>query len=535
MSNNTDKIKFKPQLDASGYIKVGSTGLSNWQAVNELIANSIDSWISTGPKKNLHIDIKLENNPIKLDDGKLTITDNAAGMTLDELQSSFNFFDSVKPDDEKNSDKYLGVFGFGFKAATSKIGKKVTVFTASSAKEYYKIVADYEEMENKGTDFELIIETITDDTISKKMFNDSPVGTRIVVERFNSSFPSDRLEEMLPISWKKFINNEDNMFGKKVKITKTFGNKKNEVLANTSQANIETIYPIKKDINIGKGKNKSLVTVEGFVGLKTNKNLNTMPTQGIHLYRRGQLVEPYTHDFYKQGDKHNQHNSLVGELDIGLHASVVKSKFDKDSDEYKQVKAELYKTLKPFAEQARIMSIAAQQDKKAIDRAIAEYRKSVGLELNKKQAELIAKGGTVSDEHSKDSSSSVKDIVIDAPDEDDYSVKFRMNSWDSFTIDGDKYKIILEKVADEAKDGKLYSTMPPNGGDIYVVYYEGHPQGKHLEKALDKQEKDNISALLVRVIISDSVETFLKSQRFNASEIKECINKVMNYKLQKGK
>ena len=51
--------------------------------------------------------------------------------------------------------------------------------------------------------------------------------------------------------------------------------------------------------------------------------------------------------------------------------------------------------------------------------------------------------------------------------------------------DGDKYQIIMEKVADEAKDGKLYSTMPPNGGDIYVVYYEGHPQGKHLEKALD--------------------------------------------------
>ena len=77
--------------------------------------------------------------------------------------------------------------------------------------------------------------------------------------------------------------------------------------------------------------------------------------------------------------------------------------------------------------------------------------------------------------------------------------------------------------------------MPPQGSDIYVVYYGGHPQGQYLEKALDKQEKDYISALLVRVIISESVETFLRSQKFNASEIKECINKVMNYKLQKGK
>ena len=90
-------------------------------------------------------------------------------------------------------------------------------------------------------------------------------------------------------------------------------------------------------------------------------------------------------------------------------------------------------------------------------------------------------------------------------------------------------------MADEAKDGKLYSTMPPQGSDIYVVYYGGHPQGAHLEKALEKQEKDNISALLVRVIISESIEIFLKNQKLSASETKECINKVMNYKLQKGK
>ena len=37
--------------DPSAYLKVGNTGLKNWQAVNEIIANSIDSWISGGTKK----------------------------------------------------------------------------------------------------------------------------------------------------------------------------------------------------------------------------------------------------------------------------------------------------------------------------------------------------------------------------------------------------------------------------------------------------------------------------------------------------
>ncbi len=531
MSKAKETRKIKPKVDASAYIKSGSTGLNNWQAVNELIANSIDAWISTGPKKNLHVDVQLENNPVKLEEGKLIITDNASGMSIDELEQSFNFFDSSKKDDE-NSDKYLGVFGFGFKTATSKIGTKVIVTTANTDKEYYRIVADYLEMEDKGTGFELEIEVHKHNTQSKKIFNNSPVGTRVTIERFNSSFPMEVLEEYLPISWKKYIGPENN-FGKKVKITKTSGKKTKEVLGDTSQADIETIFPINQTIKVGKGKNKSEIKVTGFVGLRTNKSLNNMPTQGIHLYRRGQLVEPYTHELYKKGDKHNAQNSLVGELDIELDASVTKSKFDKDSEEYKQVRTELFKTLSRFSEEARIMSIAAQQDKKTIAKAVAEYRKSVGLKLNKKQAELIAKGGTVSDDSTKDSSK--KDIVVDSAGEDTDAVKFRMSSWNSFTIDGDKYQIIFEKVADEAKDGKLYSTMPPQGSDIYVVYYGGHPQGQHLEKALEKQEKDNISALLVRVIISESVEIFLRNQKLSASEIKECINKVMNYKLQKGK
>ena len=37
------KEVYIPELDMSAFKKVGSTNLTNWQAVNELIANSIDS------------------------------------------------------------------------------------------------------------------------------------------------------------------------------------------------------------------------------------------------------------------------------------------------------------------------------------------------------------------------------------------------------------------------------------------------------------------------------------------------------------
>tara|TARA_B100000902_G_C27151097_1_gene833781 strand:+ start:230 stop:343 length:114 start_codon:yes stop_codon:yes gene_type:complete len=35
--------KFKPKLDSSACAKVGNVGLKNWQEVNEIIANSVDS------------------------------------------------------------------------------------------------------------------------------------------------------------------------------------------------------------------------------------------------------------------------------------------------------------------------------------------------------------------------------------------------------------------------------------------------------------------------------------------------------------
>ena len=57
-----NEIEFTPGLDPSAYINLGNVGIANWQAVNELIANSIDSWIGTGPQKELKINIDLDNN-----------------------------------------------------------------------------------------------------------------------------------------------------------------------------------------------------------------------------------------------------------------------------------------------------------------------------------------------------------------------------------------------------------------------------------------------------------------------------------------
>ena len=51
-----------------------------------------------------------------------------------------------------------------------------------------------------------------------------------------------------------------------------------------------------------------------------------MVTQGINIYRNGQLIERYNHSLYMgTADKHNDHNSLVGELNVDVAVNTVKT------------------------------------------------------------------------------------------------------------------------------------------------------------------------------------------------------------------
>ena len=97
-----------PELDMSAFKKVGSTNLTNWQAVNELIANSIDSWILNAKRGKLEISIDLKP-AIDLSDSEIIITDNASGMNKEDIIRCFNLFYSDKSK-EKMSDKILGFF-----------------------------------------------------------------------------------------------------------------------------------------------------------------------------------------------------------------------------------------------------------------------------------------------------------------------------------------------------------------------------------------------------------------------------------------
>ena len=69
--------------------KLANANLAGWQAVNEIIANSIDSWIDfNNPRPVLEINIEVEQSN-NLSASSITISDNAQGMDFSALEKLF--------------------------------------------------------------------------------------------------------------------------------------------------------------------------------------------------------------------------------------------------------------------------------------------------------------------------------------------------------------------------------------------------------------------------------------------------------------
>ena len=92
---------------------------------------------------------------------------------------------------------------------------------------------------------------------------------------------------------------------------------------------------------------------KGYVGLRFDSM--SMSTQGINLYRRGQLIKPFEHSLYmaKGVAKHNDFNYLVGELDVELSATTTKTGFNVDSPGWEAFIAASKKELKPVVDQIK--------------------------------------------------------------------------------------------------------------------------------------------------------------------------------------
>ena len=124
--------------------KLANANLASWQAVNEIIANSIDSWIDfNSPRPVLEIDIEVRQTN-NLSTSTIVISDNAQGMNFSSLEKAvLGFLDSDKLE-SKNSSKYLGMFGFGLLGGAFTLGRNLTVVTTKDNKTHLIAKGDVE-------------------------------------------------------------------------------------------------------------------------------------------------------------------------------------------------------------------------------------------------------------------------------------------------------------------------------------------------------------------------------------------------------
>ena len=107
---------------------LGEIPFKTWQCLAELIDNSIDAFLSdetnASEEEDRRISVNWTSDSVAANNRTIEITDNARGMSLDQLQSA------VKAGYSSNDPiGQLGLFGMGFNISTARLGELTTIIS----------------------------------------------------------------------------------------------------------------------------------------------------------------------------------------------------------------------------------------------------------------------------------------------------------------------------------------------------------------------------------------------------------------------
>ena len=278
---------FEPDFDWSVFEKLGAANLRPQDALNELIANSIDSWIEKFTNSNrpkLKIDIEYER-----DDGVITIIDNAFGLSMDELIKTTTL---GKSDKDKSDERLMGTFGFGLTVATSSMGGHYEMYSlkrGANNDKVSKIVFPTKKLAEENT-----TSRPTSNTLAKSQtpLKNLKHGTAVVISELKKELPNRAaLSKHFGYSWKYFLTDENN-FGKKVEINFIEGeNQKKSIEPLGIEDFVEKASIIDIEIPVSWSENEEPdAFITGKVGWAKTGGTQDSSSGGINIYRKGQLI-----------------------------------------------------------------------------------------------------------------------------------------------------------------------------------------------------------------------------------------------------
>jgi hypothetical protein len=162
---------------------LGEIPFQVWQCIAELVDNSIDAYLSdeiNAPEDvERRINVSWTGSNAAADDRTIEITDNAKGMSIDQLQNA------VKAGYSSNDPiGNLGLFGVGFNIATARLGELTTIMsTRVCDDEWVGIEIDFQKLINSKR-FEAPI-------IRERKESVDISGTKIKISRLKSGILAD--------------------------------------------------------------------------------------------------------------------------------------------------------------------------------------------------------------------------------------------------------------------------------------------------------------------------------------------------------
>ncbi len=158
---------------------LGEIPFHPWQCIAELTDNSIDAFLKAeseghGFPEGSTVSITWSGNNVSYSERTLEISDNAQGMTLEQMQNAVRA--GYTSNDPVNN---LGLFGMGFNIATARLGAVTEIMTTRTCDdEWVGLRLDYDELiTSKKYDVPVIR--------SPKM-RKSEHGTRIIISKLKS-------------------------------------------------------------------------------------------------------------------------------------------------------------------------------------------------------------------------------------------------------------------------------------------------------------------------------------------------------------
>ena len=280
--------------DKSLIKKIGMVGYSTEQAIAELVDNSIDARIEGEAER---VQVKLDAKA-----GRIRVLDDGRGMDGKALGRAMTIAKGSKQDGK------LGQFGIGMKSACSALGKKFSVRTWSSGREY---CAEYDEDE-----------WLADESLGWHNFEvserSSPDrhGTEITISNLNVSiYPNQvsKFKEKFGVRYAPYLESgQVHMYINTVQC---------------APARPETVKGSRAEIKLDTGYG----AVEGHIELLKKRSVGG--SYGMHLTKHGRLIRAHEKFGFPA---HPETARIIGKLRLDfVPVNFNKSAFIEESAEYR--------------------------------------------------------------------------------------------------------------------------------------------------------------------------------------------------------